>query len=104
KGVHIVVDSKRLPLGRALFVREKKRLVFLLPWGARSVIGTTDTFYDGAPDDAHADRADVDYLLEVGNHYFPDAQLGLADVLATWSGLRPLLRPPANADASTVSR
>jgi glycerol-3-phosphate dehydrogenase len=104
KGVHIVVDATRLPLGRALLVREQKRVVFCLPWGRRSVIGTTDTFYEGAPDDVVADRRDVDYLLEVGNHYFPDAKLELSDVLATWSGLRPLLRPPSSADASAVSR
>ena len=104
KGVHIVVDAKKLPLARALLVREQRRVVFCIPWGARTVIGTTDTFYDGAPEDAHADRADVDYLLEVGNHYFPGAKLGLDDVLATWCGLRPLLRPPASAEASAVSR
>ena len=104
KGVHIVVDSKRLPLQRALLVKEQKRVVFCLPWGARSVIGTTDTFYEQSPDDVHADRADVDYLLEVGNHYFPEAKLTTSDVLATWAGLRPLLRPPSVESASTVSR
>ena len=104
KGVHLVVDSKRLPLGRALLVKEQKRVVFCIPWGARSVIGTTDTFYEGSPENADADRTDVDYLLEVGNHYFPDAKLGLDDVLATWSGLRPLLRPPGCESASAVSR
>ncbi len=104
KGVHIVVDRARLPLGRALLVREAKRVVFCIPWGARTVVGTTDTFYEGPPEDAQADRGDVDYLLEVGNHYFPEARLGLDDVLATWSGLRPLLRPPSDAAASAVSR
>ena len=104
KGVHIVVDAKRLPLGRALLVKEQKRVVFCIPWGARSVIGTTDTFYDGPPEQADADRSDVDYLLEVGNHYFPDAKLGLDDVLSTWSGLRPLLRPEGGQSESAVSR
>ncbi len=104
KGVHIVVDAKRLPLQRALLVKEKKRAVFCLPWGARSVIGTTDTFYDQSPDDVHADHADVSYLLEIGNHYFPAAKLTMSDVLATWAGLRPLLRPPSARGESAVSR
>lgn len=104
KGVHIVVDAKRLPLQRALLVKERKRVVFCLPWGPRSVIGTTDTFYDGSPDGVRADHADVSYLLDVGNHYFPDSKLTMADVLATWAGLRPLLRPPSAANASAVSR
>jgi glycerol-3-phosphate dehydrogenase len=104
KGVHIVVDRARLPLGRALLVREQKRVVFVIPWGTRTVVGTTDTFYKGPPEEALADRADVDYLLEVGNHYFPGAKLGLDDVLATWSGLRPLLKPSRDASASAVPR
>jgi glycerol-3-phosphate dehydrogenase len=104
KGVHIVVDRARLPLGRALLVKQGKRVVFCLPWGARSVIGTTDTFYEGPIDEAEADRSDVDYLLEVGNHYFPEAKLVTEDVLATWSGLRPLLAPSEAEGASEVSR
>jgi glycerol-3-phosphate dehydrogenase len=47
----------------------------------------------------------VKYLLGLANHYFPDAKLTFDDVLATWAGLRPLLKPDSEtASASEVSR
>ena len=83
-----------------------KRTVFCIPFGlGRTVVGTTDTFYDGSLDDLRPTRDDVTYLLETANAYFPRAALTDDDVLATWSGLRPLLKPDdENAGASAVSR
>lgn len=108
KGTHLVFDSMRLPVANALMMLSPRdgRAVFAIPWGlGRSVIGTTDTFFSGSPDDVHADAADAEYLLEIGNHYFPDAKLTPDDILATWSGLRPLLKPDdAGVGASQVSR
>ncbi len=108
KGVHIVLDAKRLPVRNALMMLGPRdgRAVFAIPWGlGRTVIGTTDTFFNGKLDDVHADRADAEYLLEIGNHYFPESKLVLSDVLATWSGLRPLLKPDQEGvGASQVSR
>jgi glycerol-3-phosphate dehydrogenase len=106
KGVHLIVDAARLPIRHAVVMRERNRVVFTIPWSDRTVIGTTDTFYNQAPEDVACDAADVEYLLErVTNHYFPDARLGPDDVLATWAGLRPLLKPASQAaSASDVSR
>jgi glycerol-3-phosphate dehydrogenase len=108
KGVHIVVDAKRLPLNHALVLSapRDKRVVFAIPWGwGRTVIGTTDTFFDGTADKVEPTAADIDYLLEIGNAYAPAAHLTPDDVLATWSGLRPLLKPAnEGAGASQVSR
>ena len=108
KGVHIVVDEQRLPVKHALMMNSPrdKRTVFCIPFGlGRTVVGTTDTFYDGSLDDLRPTRDDVTYLLETANAYFPRAVLTDDDVLATWSGLRPLLKPDdENAGASAVSR
>jgi glycerol-3-phosphate dehydrogenase len=106
KGVHLVVDSARLNPRHAVVMKQKKRIVFCIPWGGdRTVIGTTDTFYDGKPEDVHTDQHDVDYLLALANNYFPEAKLRSEDVLATWAGLRPLIKEDdAGATASDVSR
>jgi len=106
KGVHLVVDAARLGPHHAVVMKQKKRIVFCIPWGTdRTVIGTTDTFYDAPPEDVHADAADVTYLLELANNYFPDARLTPDDVLATWAGVRPLIKPDSDvATASDVSR
>lgn len=114
KGVHIVVDAARLPVQHAVVMTVPKdgRIIFAIPWtdpessaASRTVIGTTDTDYHGDPDRIAADAADIDYLLDAANHYFPDTQLVPADVLSTWAGLRPLVMPPSDGlDASSVSR
>jgi glycerol-3-phosphate dehydrogenase len=108
KGTHLVIDAKRLPVNHALmmFAPRDKRVVFAIPWGlGRAVIGTTDTFFSGNPNDVHADRDDAQYLLDTANAYFPEAKLTLDDVLATWSGLRPLVNPHSEGQgASQVSR
>jgi glycerol-3-phosphate dehydrogenase len=105
KGVHLVIDSARLPIRHAVVMKEKRRVVFCIPWGDRTVLGTTDTFYDGRPEDVCADAADVRYLFDIANRYFPDAKLVPEDVLATWAGLRPLVKPDADVEsASDVSR
>ena len=76
KGVHLVVDAKRLnaaPRGRDE-AEEAHRL--LHPVGQdRTVIGTTDTFCDRPPEEVHTDAADVAYLLDLANNYFPEAKL-----------------------------
>ncbi|HEY7956675.1 MAG TPA: glycerol-3-phosphate dehydrogenase [Polyangia bacterium] len=105
KGVHLVVDAARLNVHHAVVMKHGRRVVFCIPWGDRTVIGTTDTFYNGRPEDVRADAADVQYLLDLANGYFPDAKLTFDDVLATWAGLRPLIKPDSEVpNASDVSR
>ena len=91
KGVHLVINRKRLPLPDALVMAEGKRVLFAIPWGQRVILGTTDTDYDGPLDNVIADPPDVAYLLGVANRAFPSAELGPTDVISTWVGLRPLV-------------
>ncbi len=95
KGVHIVVDAKRLPVQHVvvLFHPEDRRVLFALPWGDRAYIGTTDTDDDASPSEVHATQRDVDYLIAAANHHFPDNPIGPEDVISTWAGLRPLIAP-----------
>jgi glycerol-3-phosphate dehydrogenase len=70
---------------------EGNRILFAIPWGRRVILGTTDTDYDGPLDDVNAQPAEVAYVLGVANRAFPSAELGPADVMSTWAGLRPLV-------------
>ena len=91
KGVHLVIDRKRLNVTDAVMVTEKERLLFVIPWGDRSILGSTDTDYNGPLDDIRTDPDDVQYVLGIINRYFPDAKLTPSDILSTWAGLRPLI-------------
>jgi glycerol-3-phosphate dehydrogenase len=104
KGVHVVVDQARLPVSHAitLFTRDR-RAIFCLPWVERTVIGTTDTDERSDPSDVTASLADVAYLCEHANEFFPAAKLRPDDVIATWAGLRPLIASEAGRE-SDVSR
>ncbi len=106
KGVHIVLPRERLPLARAITLISPidGRVMFALPWRDRSVLGTTDTDFAGTADEVAADAADVKYLCESGNGYFPGANLTPDDVISTWAGLRPLIAAPPNVDESEISR
>jgi glycerol-3-phosphate dehydrogenase len=68
------------------------RVMFVLPWGNLSYIGTTDTDSSEPPDELSITADDTVYLLRSANARFPSARLGLEDVRAAWAGLRPLLR------------
>ena len=95
KGIHIVVARQRLPVEHAvvLFHPTDSRVLFALPWGDRTYVGTTDTDYEGAPGEEAATLEDVDYLIEAANYYFPNDHINRDDVMSTWAGLRPLIAP-----------
>jgi glycerol-3-phosphate dehydrogenase len=102
KGVHVVLPRERLPLARAITLISPidRRVMFAIPWRERTVLGTTDTDFTGTADEVCADAADVKYLCDSGNGYFPGANLTPDDVIATWAGLRPLIAGAPNEDLS----
>lgn len=105
KGVHIVLPAARLPLQHTVvcFHPKDQRLLFVIPWGDRVYVGTTDTDYEGDPRDVAADASDVEYLLQAIDAYFPDVHIHPDEITATWAGLRPLIRAEGVAP-SQVSR
>ena len=107
KGVHLVVPRERLPLLEASILLPSKqgdgRSMFAIPWGAQTILGTTDTPYDGAIEDLSLTGHDLDYVLAAGNDVFRRA-LTADDVLGAWAGVRPLVRNPDSASMSDISR
>jgi glycerol-3-phosphate dehydrogenase len=91
KGVHLVIDRSRLPLSDAVVLPERSRIIFVIPWGERAIIGTTDTDYAGDPAAVEVDATDIEYLLSVVNSAFPRAGLACTDLVSVWAGVRPLI-------------
>ncbi|MGA2530699.1 MAG: glycerol-3-phosphate dehydrogenase/oxidase [Acidimicrobiales bacterium] len=98
KGVHLVVRKDRIDSEYALILRTEKSVLFVLPWGDRWIIGTTDTDWEHGLDHPAATRADIEYLLEHANEVLRDP-LRLEDVIAVYVGLRPLLGGTAEETA-----
>jgi len=105
KGAHISVPRERIGNRDAvtLISPVDGRVMFCLPAGSQTIIGTTDTWTDDSPESVHASPADVDYLLRSANAYFPRARLVRDDVVSAWAGIRPLASGTASSPTA-VSR
>ncbi len=100
KGIHLVMPKFS---EQALFVAARDgRMFFIIPLGAYSLIGTTDTKYEDDLDEVHADRADVDYLLSESRRVLPGLNIARESILYTYAGIRPLAF--AGAHESRISR
>ncbi|MFQ6045072.1 MAG: glycerol-3-phosphate dehydrogenase/oxidase [Gemmatimonadales bacterium] len=106
KGAHVVVPRHRIGNREALTITSPidGRVMFIVPWGELSYIGTTETAADTDPDGVTAQAEDVVYLLRSANALFPEARLTERDVVATWAGIRPLIKPRGDGDPSAASR
>jgi glycerol-3-phosphate dehydrogenase len=108
KGSHIMVPRGRARTKNALPVVSPAddRLMFVIPRGHFSLIGTTDPYYLEDLDHPFATKEDVEYILEAVNDILPRAHLDMGDIISTYSGLRPLAMQEGGEDvaASSVSR
>jgi len=105
KGVHLIVLRERVGNRNALsyVVKRDGRMMFVIPWGKFSIIGTTDTDYSGRPEDSAVEANDVEYVLEAFNQAFPEVKLGQEDIISAYAGVRPLVAESATTE-SKVSR
>lgn len=104
KGVHVVVPFEKFPLKQAVYFDVfDGRMIFSIPRGKITYIGTTDTAYEGNKDHVTSNKADVTYLISAVNKAFPQINLSLADVESSWAGVRPLIFEEGKS-TSEVSR
>ncbi|MGH2486279.1 MAG: glycerol-3-phosphate dehydrogenase/oxidase, partial [Ktedonobacterales bacterium] len=105
KGTHLVLPREALDLGEEAIVLPETadgRIIFIVPWLSRALVGTTD---DGVErmDDPVASDSEIDYLLEHLNKFLC-RPVSRADILATYAGYRPLLRLRKGRTPSRLSR
>ncbi|MEO5589365.1 MAG: glycerol-3-phosphate dehydrogenase/oxidase [Gemmatimonadaceae bacterium] len=106
KGSHIVVGQPRIGNEGAVTMisPDDGRVMFTLPDGDRTIIGTTDLRTDETPDNVVASEPEIEYLLRAANFYFPAAMLRRDDIVETWAGIRPLAAAPPGSSPSSISR
>ena len=102
KGSHLIVDPFPGAPTDVVYYESRRdgRLVLVIPWMGRYLIGTTDIRFDGEPNSARCDIGEAEYLLGEVNALVPEAHLTLDDVLYTYSGVRPLPYVPDTAESS----
>ena len=106
RGSHVLVPRARLGHTDAVTLTSAVdgRVMFVLPWGEWSYIGTTDTDESRGADGVRVTDDDVTYLLRSANAAFPHAHLTADDVVATWTAVRPLVQDSRALSTAAVSR
>jgi glycerol-3-phosphate dehydrogenase len=102
KGSHLVVDPFPGAPDDVVYYESRVdgRLVLVIPWLGRYLIGTTDLRFERDPGEARCDEEEMEYLLREVNALIPGANLTPDDVLFTYSGVRPLPYAPDLPESS----
>jgi glycerol-3-phosphate dehydrogenase len=105
KGIHVALpwDKVRCDIAAVVPVPKDRRSIFVVPWGDRVYLGTTDTDYDGPLDDPQCTPEDVQYVISALNTFVTEP-VSVDDVLGTWAGLRPLVKRAGNERTADLSR
>ncbi|GGX22457.1 glycerol-3-phosphate dehydrogenase/oxidase [Aquimarina muelleri] len=92
KGVHLVFSRERFPLTQSVYFDVPGgRMIFAIPRGRATYVGTTDTDYNANLNRVVALQKDAEYLLTAVNHMFTGLNLTQKDIESNWAGLRPLI-------------
>ena len=106
RGSHLILTKERLPVREAitLFHPRDRRAMFVIPWEGTTLIGTIDIDYDLELNEKHnepfASREEVAYMMEALDFLFPSLEISEADIISSFSGLRPII----DTGASTPSK
>ncbi|TAH18387.1 MAG: glycerol-3-phosphate dehydrogenase/oxidase [Cytophagales bacterium] len=104
KGVHLVVPYHRLPLQQSIYFDVPNgRMMFAIPRGEITYVGTTDTTYKDEINEPKTTAEDVSYILASANSMFPSVNLSENDIISSWAGLRPLIHEDGKSP-SEISR
>ena len=102
KGIHLLLDAASLPIQGACFLKASNgRRGLAMRRLDHVYVGTSDDEYRGPLDAPRATRAEIEELLAMVQDCFPQANLTLQDVRATWAGIRPLVLEPGKSTRDT---
>ena len=103
KGVHIVVPGDAIKSNTGIILKTAISVLFLIPWGDKWIVGTTDTPYDGDRAHPYATSEDVQYILDQANKVL-DPQLKREEIIGVYAGLRPLVANTKGSATTKLSR
>jgi len=105
QGSHLVLPSKFLRSKSALMVPKTSdgRVLFAIPWHDRLLVGTTDFGVPEPIDEPRIQPHEIQFILSEAGKYFAEDPTE-ADVLACYSGLRPLVKHGSGTSTAKLSR
>ncbi|XP_072435473.1 glycerol-3-phosphate dehydrogenase, mitochondrial isoform X1 [Chiloscyllium punctatum] len=105
-GVHIVLPGYYSPEAMGLLdpATSDGRVIFFLPWEKVVIAGTTDTPTEITSKPIPHEE-EINFILrEIRNYLSSDVEVRRGDVLAAWSGIRPLVSDPNSKNTQSISR
>lgn len=103
KGVHLLFPALPTKSAFLLSTRRDGRVIFLIPWYGRTMLGTTDTVFEKSVDQLRVEEKDVAYLLEEANAVLGANRLEEADIVGSFAGIRTLIED-GRGDPSSNTR
>lgn len=103
KGVHIVMPGSAIKSDAGIILKTPVSVLFLIPWGDKWIVGTTDTPYEGDRAEPFASREDVQYILNQANRVL-EPKLKSEEIIGVYAGLRPLVANKKSATTTKLSR
>lgn len=103
KGAHIVVPGSAIKSDAGIILKTSVSVLFIIPWGDKWIVGTTDTPYIGDRAEPCATREDVHYILDQANRVL-EPKLQADQIIGVFAGLRPLVANNKSATTTKLSR
>ncbi len=105
QGVHLVLPASFLDSKTAILVphTDDGRVIFLVPWHDRVIVGTTDTLLKKAVLEPCAQKQEIDFLLKHAARYLTKEPTH-SDILSHFAGIRPLVKQKSVRKTSSISR
>jgi glycerol-3-phosphate dehydrogenase len=94
RGSHLIFPSWRIPAAQAVTFLHPldQRPVFVLPWEGVTLVGTTDEdYHDPLNEEPSISGHEVAYLMMAVDERYPSLEIGVEDILCTFSGIRPVI-------------
>jgi glycerol-3-phosphate dehydrogenase len=104
QGIHLVLRKSFCPIDSAILIPKTrdKRVIFLIPWNGRILVGTTDTPIQRIEIEPTALHEEIQYLLTILEQYLKKVP-ATEDILSVFAGIRPLVKQ-GNKPTSQISR
>lgn len=103
KGAHIVVPGDAIRSKTGVILKTELSVLFIIPWGDKWIVGTTDTDYEADRSSPLATRDDVSYILNQANRVL-EPKLNRSQVIGVFAGLRPLVSSDPDSPTTELSR
>lgn len=105
QGTHLVFEREIFDSPHAILIPETSdgRVLFILPWLDKVVVGTTDVAVDNPSLEPQALQSEIDFILATLNHYSAH-HVSYSDIKAVFCGQRPLVKADNSQSTAKISR